>query len=367
MAGFMELALSAGFHATGRLLQVEDLVIDRAIVVAQGQPQRVQTVLSPNDNGFTCRVMQRDEEGWQTRATCRLSPAERSLMNGGDMTAPEDEQQLIELATLYRRYREFGLYHGPAFQKLSRLWAGDGEAWGEVIAEPRERSYLVHPTVLDACLQVVAGTLDSSQQRAWLPVRLSHYWVASAAAKPDRLRVHAQVRSAPGASGLNVDFVLQDDDDELVAVVKELVFEPVAARLAEQLDSTSSASRCEAAWKQQILQQPPQQRTTILKEYLLGSIANVLGLPVGDIPVDKPLGQLGLDSMMAYELQQELLDSLGLQVPMEEFLQDRTLHDWSQRLLARLEATAQAADDSSAEATVVSARSTNSHVVEGAI
>ena len=86
---------------------------------------------------------------------------------------------------------------------------------------------------------------------------------------------------------------------------------------------TSSASR-NAARQQSVLR------------LIRGRVAEILESPVNDVPIDRPLDTLGLDSLMAFELREEIKQSIGVEVSSEVFLQDITLWDLSATLTEQL-------------------------------
>ncbi len=65
-------------------------------------------------------------------------------------------------------------------------------------------------------------------------------------------------------------------------------------------------------------------------------VAEILESPVNEVPMDQPLDTLGLDSLMAFELREEIKQSIGVEVSLEVFLQDITLWDLSATLTDEL-------------------------------
>jgi acyl carrier protein len=63
-----------------------------------------------------------------------------------------------------------------------------------------------------------------------------------------------------------------------------------------------------------------------------------MGTPCEEIPVDKRLDALGLDSMMAFELRGELERDLDVEVPIETFLHGFSLADLTTKLMHSLQA-----------------------------
>lgn len=62
--------------------------------------------------------------------------------------------------TVYQQFTEKGLDYGPAFQGIKKLWKKDNEAIAEIRPLPSMERYLLHPTLLDAALQTLIGTIN---------------------------------------------------------------------------------------------------------------------------------------------------------------------------------------------------------------
>src|SRR6185436_15027664 len=74
----------------------------------------------------------------------------------------------------YERFQALGADFGPAFRGIRRIWCGEDEALAEVElpsmldgADPGTR---LHPALLDACVQVVAGAVDTADGALLVPM-----------------------------------------------------------------------------------------------------------------------------------------------------------------------------------------------------
>jgi len=71
---------------------------------------------------------------------------------------------------------------------------------------------------------------------------------------------------------------------------------------------------------------PPENRLKIIKEYQRARILDVLGLDSSfTLRDDQPLAELGLDSLMALELKNELQTTMGVTLPPNFFFEYPTL------------------------------------------
>ncbi|KAK1179156.1 acyl carrier protein [Streptomyces sp. NBS 14/10] len=71
--------------------------------------------------------------------------------------------------------------------------------------------------------------------------------------------------------------------------------------------------------------------------WLPSLIGELLGLDGRRLPVDRPLGEIGIDSLTAAQLSVEVEERTGATIPLERFLGEETLAD----LVRELDADAQ--------------------------
>jgi len=102
-------------------------------------------------------------------------------------------------------------------------------------------------------------------------------------------------------------------------------------------------------------------------EHVRGRVAQILEAKVNDVPIDQPLDALGLDSLMAFELREEIRESLGVEISMEVFLQDVTLVDLSNTLTDKLGARADATAEATSGTAPILSGPRGEGLIEGAI
>ncbi|AJE84769.1 MULTISPECIES: acyl carrier protein [Streptomyces] len=61
--------------------------------------------------------------------------------------------------------------------------------------------------------------------------------------------------------------------------------------------------------------------------WLADLIAELLGLAAEDIPGDRPVGEIGIDSLTAAQLSVEVEERTGATIPLERFLGTETLDE----------------------------------------
>ncbi len=124
-----------------------------------------------------------------------------------------------DTAALYATFAAAGLEYGPAFRGILELRRQGTEALARIALAEQAGSaaaYQIHPTVLDACFQVMEGLLADGSDETWLPIRIDSLRVlgsvtgplwcraqieAGDASHPDRRRADLAVFDESGACG----------------------------------------------------------------------------------------------------------------------------------------------------------------------
>ncbi|HEY0605397.1 MAG TPA: amino acid adenylation domain-containing protein [Herpetosiphonaceae bacterium] len=116
------------------------------------------------------------------------------------------------------------------------------------------------------------------------------------------------------------------------------------AFLSETLDALGSSTlktTTEAATDEPaagaLLDQPPEQRQPWLEHYLRGLVANALRIAPAAVEPEQPLSSLGLDSLMAVELQHTIETELRAIIPMARLLEGVTIAQLAADILTQVE------------------------------
>jgi len=341
-AGFMELAVAAGSQVARARLDMTDLLIQRPISWGQEEACRVQVVLTPVPSGYDCRIMRRESDQWRTSAECRLTTATQDeplrMMNWG----ADVDGSKTDIANHYQRCLEAGINYGPMFRGVRSLVAGEQESWGEISSPDRLHSagYLLHPSMLDSCFQVTAASLGEHFTKAWLPVQVAHYSLFRSPLPGASLHTHVQIAPSDDDESISATLQIANREGLLIASINGLLLKPTR-RTATFMEPASPKRRV----ADELLNYSPNPKAC-LQEYLYSRLSQIMEMATEEIPVDKPQNSLGLDSLMAFELRNELERDLTVTVPFEVFLQDLSLQDFSEMLLDKLQATHASIDGS---------------------
>lgn len=235
-AAYAEMALAAGADACpSQDVILQGMAIQQAMFLEPGVTRVVRTILTREEKDlFSFRICSRadsDEEGdspWSEHASGKLIAQEK-----GPAPVRVDLQQIratltetVEPADLYEACRQCGLEYGPQFQAVRSLRAGEGQSLGEVrIADhlsEQAADYLLHPALLDACLQTLAAALKLDDvNSALLPVGIdqARVYLAGESHVCSRARITA---SAKSGKSITADIDILTGDGRSVASVEGL-------------------------------------------------------------------------------------------------------------------------------------------------
>ena len=125
--------------------------------------------------------------------------------------------------------------------------------------------------------------------------------------------------------------------DRLAAMSSADAASPRLRHLVPAGDGPASADGSGSAELAGLLAAPPADAPRLTQEYLQSRIGLVLGSGSATIDPDRPLTDLGLDSLMAVELLATLKSELGVEVAVVQLLQGVTLADLAALVLTELE------------------------------
>lgn len=230
-SGFVEMALaaSAQWRPMARVHEVEGLEIHLPISLLEDRAQTVRFELDDADGTFTIRSRERlSDEPWRVNAVGRLvpepaDPSQEAVVSdfSGALKGLEGRSPVADAASHQHQAASLGLDYGPAFRGLQRAWSvEEGVVVAQVEPPSESDSFVLHPGLLDSCLQSVLHALRAPEKgesrEALIPIRMGRFVLQSDAAQPTWCR--ARVVRQSSRSTL-VDFDLFDGEGELVGRV----------------------------------------------------------------------------------------------------------------------------------------------------
>ncbi|MGG7569458.1 type I polyketide synthase [Streptomyces sirii] len=110
----------------------------------------------------------------------------------------------------------------------------------------------------------------------------------------------------------------------------------LAARFSTVLPADQAVRRTDDGLLRQLATATPEDALCLLTEALTDILANILQTTTDRLPADRPLAQLGLDSLMGMELKSAIQQRLGCDFPMLEIVNSASISDLARRCFHRL-------------------------------
>ena len=197
------MAATASFTEESGPVVIEDMQLHSPLVFSEddesGEGGRtVQVLIDDSDQPSqqNVQIFSKGIDGdWTTHVEGRLLSAAR-LPDAGqrvDLGSMKARLSPADVGDYYQAKADTGINLGPSFRTLNKVWAGPGEALGEVVLpESIGRNNLeVHPLILDGCFQMVgiARNMTGAEGEAtYLPFGWERLWLTRR--MPDRIVCH---------------------------------------------------------------------------------------------------------------------------------------------------------------------------------
>ncbi len=218
MAAYLEAALAAGEVALRtRRLVLEEVVIHKALVLPETVEAVLQTVLVPDAAGaYRFEIYSlASADSWTLHAAGRVLAGSGSA---GTAVWPDSVEE-IDVGNFYRQFAGRGLGYGQDFRTIRKLHRTQEGSAAEV-GVPDAGDYLLHPALLDGCLQATAG--------AQLALDNSHTYVPTGLARLELFREPGNNVWARTSLSDSMDIELFHEDSAVVCRIEGLALKRIS-------------------------------------------------------------------------------------------------------------------------------------------
>lgn len=235
-AAYAEMAVAAGTDTCpSQDVILQGMAIQQAMFLEPGVTRVVRSILTrEEDDLFGIRICSRadsdenDDRTWSDHASGKLLAQDKG--SAPDRVALQTLREMltesVEPAQLYEACRQRGLEYGPQFQAVRSLRTGDGQSLGEVrIADELSEhaaDHLLHPSLLDACLQTLAAALNLDDiSSALLPVGIDQMqvYIAGESSVWSRAQITSNTKSG---KSITADIDILTGEGQFVASIEGL-------------------------------------------------------------------------------------------------------------------------------------------------
>ncbi|MFI1918194.1 alpha/beta fold hydrolase [Nocardia sp. NPDC020380] len=350
-----------GVRATG-------IVMQQALILPENGRLTTQLVVHRDGDSHRFGYYSQGTDGaqWPLHAQGTLVPATGTRGTlAADQVADIETRCRTEItgSNFYRELWQRRIHLGPSAQWLATIHRTDGEALARIRpAEAVElaQGYELHPGIVDSALQLLTACLPLSEsgslgETVVMAMEIEEFDFFGH--DGGEMYCHAKMRSgASGSDLITADIVLATMDGRQVARMTGVHLKATtqAALLAAIRSVPQRAARGPAAWMQGSAAGSSRLGAEIteslaagdrdiardrLRDLLTGTAAAVLECAPGDIGPDDPLGELGMDSLLAVEVQQQVGAALAISPPAAWFLDLPSIAGLADKLLDSMAVT----------------------------
>jgi acyl transferase domain-containing protein/NADPH:quinone reductase-like Zn-dependent oxidoreductase/surfactin synthase thioesterase subunit/acyl carrier protein len=258
--GHLELATAAARKAFGKSFGfLEDINFESGLFLPdEGETPEVRLEIYSDEGRYW--LMSRDR-GNADRAWIRHSNGRMNCLGDGlvpaQVSLPELQARINErqpVQPMYNDLKQGGLVYGTTFRAVRSLWSAPGEILGKVCLHESLQhgigEFLIHPSVLDACLHTIFAAKMSGpdeERGVYLPVHIDRYKFIRQP-RSNVLWSHVRV-SESSADYLSGDFVILDEDGTSVAEVRGLKCKYIAGSRKHE-DNAAYGGCYEYRWQE---------------------------------------------------------------------------------------------------------------------
>ncbi|MDC8758414.1 SDR family NAD(P)-dependent oxidoreductase [Janthinobacterium sp. hw3] len=231
---YLEMAraalLQAGGADAGGGVRLKNVVWARPVVA--DQPVEVHIGLYPEADGSVGFAVYSDADVVHSQGTAEALPAGAAERLDPAALRTQCDRLVLDGAECYRRFAALGLAYGPAQQAIEVIYVGAGQALARLQLPASLAAsggdYVLHPSLLDAALQAVAGLApDDGAAQLALPFAVREVDVVGRCGE----RMWAWVRPEAGSTledrVRKVDITLCDDEGVVCAQLKGFASRPL--------------------------------------------------------------------------------------------------------------------------------------------
>ena len=276
-AGYLEMARAAATELCGSgNAVVSHVTFQEALILSASGSRNLQLVASPASGGMasfqiysSSASLNGNHEGsaWTLHASGDLRAEAADFVRCAEEQYSLDEirarcRRRETAAELYSMLKDAGLEYGPGFQGVREVWAGNGEALGEIRlpgdtgapnGKLESEATWFQPALLDSCFHVFAAALpkdgmDRGRRRTYIPTGLGSLRFF---ARPEaRVFSHCVLRpdSKLGTDFLEADFRLLDEDGSVVAELRGFQVKLISGEASREARENPADLLYDVAW-----------------------------------------------------------------------------------------------------------------------
>lgn len=330
---------SASDGATGPGLRFSALHLLRPLLLPEGRERDVQLVCTPDPAGWRFALLSADARAddpatqvWTTHLTGR-----GSLARAAGQALPDEPVDIDALRArcpvqvtggeFYARIWANQGGTGSSFRWIDTIWQGEREALCRTVRPAAVRDaadYVLHPGLIEAACQVLhcCGAIETRETierggQTWVPFAVDAFSVGASRPAGESAWCHARLRSL-GPEGVVGDLAILAGDGTTMAMLEGFCLRPITRAAVRALqDEAAMAARPGIDANDGEIRAAPAAGVdpAAILSYVRRRCAELSGHPVESIDAAVGFVALGLDSIAAVRLANDLDRAFGRYVP----------------------------------------------------
>lgn len=180
-AGYVEMALAAGKEIFGEEAYVlSEIEFQKALTLPDNETPTLQLIIDLTQTSFDIYSCGETAESWVKHTTGKLSGTTHGSVPNPVVLSEYKNRctKQISQGDVYRSFQEMGLEYGSCFQGIEQLFWGEGEVLSRLRVSPtlekQVEEYQLHPTILDACFQLLGSIVSFKKAGVYLPFEINY-------------------------------------------------------------------------------------------------------------------------------------------------------------------------------------------------
>ena len=347
---YLEIALAGAVEAFGKNhYLLEDVFVPQALLLSSETTTTVQLILTPEDSAkasFTIFSQENEQELWKMHATGKLSWEEAIAPNQKSEskfeTNPEKYPNKLSQTEFYQMMSERGADLGSSCQLLEQIWCCEGEALGKIaVISETDNNYHLPLSLIDASFQLLSASFFTQTTQGWAITGFESFQFNNIQEQEEfwcRATLHPDNNYQDSKTTILGDVYLLNKAGQVVAEVTEVQLKCLNYQALQRTSQKAITRKKISIPPSQILAATSEERQHLLETYLLEVLASSLQQPIAKLNSQQNLAVL-LDSLMAFEVKNQIESDFKVQVPMEKLLGDSTISQLTDLLLKQLTLT----------------------------
>jgi amino acid adenylation domain-containing protein len=247
-----DLAAAAGMdYFAADAITLENVVLREAFILDKGE-RTLQVLVTPRDSGAEFRIFSQSVTEGQAGGDWHLhvSGSFSSLLPHSPQETVDLEQfgaecaDEVDVASYYEKFAAYGaVQYGPAFRGLRRLRRSPGGAAAEVVLDSASagsgRGFVIHPAVLDSCLQSMVAALVTRENDltgdGFMPFSVEKIIFYGRASETVRCRAEMQEGASVRQDMFSASFRIYTPEGRLVCEIVNLTMKKTNRETLELL------------------------------------------------------------------------------------------------------------------------------------